>query len=321
MDLKTHEWKPKMLDEVEKVLDSELKYSDEKKGVACQSIDFEQEAGYPKQDARFLDLSIRGLCTDVYGKVHDIDKGLMTVAIERHVDEVSAATGATLYKVGNVQFFKRDRNKLNLIIIPISLGLVTLLFVLTFILRQLRYKQKRRHILNELQKKKEAGDKKSQTIANVDPHANETQRLLQLDPTVVGSASDTLGSPKDFTNEQYPSSGRNNRDSERSSPSRDNRQGYNDTSFQNQRSLRTSRERMQPPYDSEQGDMIPMREQQPRTVIRTIRDDGSQPYYQRNDDPSLNFVPIPIQVERSGPQQRHVPPPYHSDPYYRHENS
>ena len=40
--------------------------------------DFEQEAGYPKQDARFLDLSIRGLCTDVYGKVHDIDKGLMT---------------------------------------------------------------------------------------------------------------------------------------------------------------------------------------------------------------------------------------------------
>ena len=40
--------------------------------------DFEQEAGYPKQEARFLDLSIRGLCTDAYGKVHDIDKGLMT---------------------------------------------------------------------------------------------------------------------------------------------------------------------------------------------------------------------------------------------------
>lgn len=182
-----------------------------------------------------------------------------------------------------------------------------------------RYKQKRRHILNELQKKKDSGEKKSQTIANVDPNANEKQRLLQLDPTVVGSASDTLGSPKDFTNEQY--SGRNNRDSERSSPSRDNRQGYNDPSFQTQRSLRSSRERMQPPYDSEQGDMIPMREQQPRTVIRTIRDDGNQQYFQQNDDPSSNFVPIPVQVERSGPQQRYVAPPYHSDPYYRHGNN
>lgn len=39
--------------------------------------DFEQEAGYPKQDVRFLDLSIRGLCTDEKGKVHNIEKELI----------------------------------------------------------------------------------------------------------------------------------------------------------------------------------------------------------------------------------------------------
>jgi len=39
--------------------------------------DFEQEAGYPKQDFRFLDLSVRGLCVDERGKVHTIDKQLM----------------------------------------------------------------------------------------------------------------------------------------------------------------------------------------------------------------------------------------------------
>lgn len=39
--------------------------------------DFEQEAGYPKQEARFLDLSIRGLCKDDYGKLHNIEKQLM----------------------------------------------------------------------------------------------------------------------------------------------------------------------------------------------------------------------------------------------------
>ncbi|UJR10397.1 hypothetical protein I4U23_014600 [Adineta vaga] len=321
MDLKAHEWKPGMLDRFEKVLDAELKYSDEKKGVECKSIDFEQEAGFPKQEARFLDLSIRGLCTDIYGKVHDIDKTLMTVAIERHIDDVNVATTATIYSIGNVQLFKRNRNKLNFIIIPIAVGLTIFLFVLTFVLRQLRNKQKKRHILSELQKKRDAGNKKAQTIANVDPHANEKQRLLQLDPTVVGSASDTLGSPKDFTNEQYTTQGRNTRDYESSSPSRDNRQGYNDQSFQNQRSLRSSRERMQPPYDNEHSDIIPMREQQPRTVIRTIRDDGNHSSYHPQEDTSVNFVPIPVQVERSGPHQRYVPPPYHSDPYYRHTNS
>lgn len=62
------------------------------------------------------------------------------VAIERHIEEVSAVTGgATVYRVGNVQFFKRDRNKLNLIIIPISVGLTLLLIGITFFLRHLRF--------------------------------------------------------------------------------------------------------------------------------------------------------------------------------------
>jgi hypothetical protein len=32
------QWKPAVLDKVEKVLDAELKYTDEKKGVACKSM-------------------------------------------------------------------------------------------------------------------------------------------------------------------------------------------------------------------------------------------------------------------------------------------
>jgi len=66
------------------------------------------------------------------------------------------------------------------------------------------------------------------------------------------------------------------------------------------------------PTNQYEQEMMPMQEQQPRVVVRTIRDDGNQ---------SSGFVPIPIQVERSGPHQRFVPPPYHSDPYYRHGNS
>ncbi|CAF0890416.1 unnamed protein product [Rotaria sp. Silwood1] len=351
MDLKVHEWKPDMLDKLEKTLDAELKYSDDKKGIQCRSIDFEQEVGYPKQDARFLDLSIRGLCKDDNGKVHNIDKQLMTVAIERHVDEVQAVTSGTVYRVGNVQFYKRDRNKLNLIIIPISVALTILLFVVTFVLRRLRRAQKRRHIVSELEKKKGANTKQDPTtVANVDPLAKENERLLQLDPNVVGNASDTLGSPKEFTNDQYPSTSRTNpsaSDYNREykgapiTPPRENRTlNYNqdnDTSFQNQRSTRPDRERMyapyenetrflpsqsQPQYEQQYPDMIPMQEQQPRVVVRTIREDGNQPsYYQKYEEPPTRFVPIPVQVERSGPHQRFVPPPYHSDPYYRHTNA
>jgi hypothetical protein len=194
-----------------------------------------------------------------------------------------------------------------------------------------RYGQKRRHIMTKLQEKKETEAKKLQTIANIDPHASEKQRLLQLDPTVVGSASDTLGSPKGFTTEQYSSAPRNNNSNQGGPPpipSKDNRPPYNrddDPSVQNQRSK--SRERIQAPYENQsrfptnqyqyerdQPTMIPMQEQQPRVVVRTIRDDD-------RDQPSSTFVPIPVQVERSGAHQRFVAPPYHSDPYYRHGNS
>lgn len=259
---------------------------------------------------------------------------VFAVAIERNIDAVNAATGATVYRVGHVQFYRRDRNKLNFIIIPISVAIVVFLFVLTFVLRRLRFvghaldvlvhlrrefrdAQKRRHIVAELEKKKGAESKKA-TTANPDPRSDERDRLLQLDPTVVGSASGTLGSPKDFTNEQYSGPARTTRDV-RSANSAGN--------FDSQRSLRSSRERMQSPYDQEQRfpphqydaehpDMIPMREPQPRTVIRTIHGDGSP----QRDEPGVAFVPIPVQVERSGPHQRHASP-YHSDPYYRHGNS
>jgi len=130
-----------------------------------------------------------------------------------------------------------------------------------------------------------------------------------------------LGSPKGFTTEQYSSPSRNiSREYQGAPPpvpSKENRPPYDDTSFQNQRTNRSSRERMQVPYENQprfpttdDPDMIPMQEQQPRVVVRTIRDDGNQ----------SSFVPIPVQVERSGPHQR-FPPPYHSDPYYRHGNS
>jgi hypothetical protein len=199
--------------------------------------------------------------------------------------------------------------------------------------------QKRRHIEAQLKIKRSTDGKKAQTVANVDPHATEKQRLLQLDPTVVGNASDTLGSPKEFTQEQRssptrknPSGSGVNRDNQGGAPppipSKENRPPYysrdDETSFQNQRATRSSRERMHPPYENEsryqsqQPDMIPMEEQQPRVVVRTIPGDGSQQSY---DQPSSTYVPIPVQVERSGPHQRYVQPPYHSDPYYRHVNS
>jgi hypothetical protein len=278
------------------------------------------------------------------------------------MDAVNAVTGASVYKVGHVQVFKRDRNMLNLIIIPVSVLLIIILIIVTFVLRSVRfvnlfidffffiylvfffryrYKQKRRHIESELQKKRDNSGKKAQTIANVDPHANEKQHLLQLDPTVVGSASDTLGSPKEFTSEQYPSPSRNNNNREYQGgqpppvPSKQNRPPYynrdDDTSFQNQRS---SRERIHVPYENqprfspnqyeqEHPEIIAMQEQQPRVVVRTMRDDRNQPSYsQQHDEPSsVSFVPIPVQIERSGAHQRFVPPPYHSDPYYRHNNA
>ncbi|CAF4571936.1 unnamed protein product, partial [Rotaria magnacalcarata] len=70
--------------------------------------------------------------------------------------------------------------------------------------------------------------------------------------------------------------------------------------FDNEARLLPSRS--QPQYDPNYPDMIPLQEQQPRVVVRTIRGDGNQlSYYQQQEDPSTKFVPIPIHVERSGP--------------------
>lgn len=291
------------------------------------------------------------------------------VAIERRIAEVNAAAGAVVFRVGDVQFYKRNRNELNLIIIPIAVGFILFLFILTFVLRRLRFvhrcirtaptpytipyrnSQKKKHILAELEKKKEAGAKKGLTTANQDPNSSERQRLLQLDPTVVGSASSTLGSPKEFTHEAHPSPKRNNpnvggfnREYQGGAPpipTKDNRAPYynrdDDGSYPTQRSTASNRDRAQALYENEprmvptqsqyaydppHPDMIPMQDHQPRVVLKTIRDDGNQPsYYPPHGEPSSAFVPIPVQVERSGPQQRFVPPPYHSDPYYRNSNA
>jgi hypothetical protein len=211
-----------------------------------------------------------------------------------------------------------------------------------------------------LHKKREASQKKAMTMPNIDPYANDKQRLLQLDPTVVGNVSHTMGSSKEFTNEQYSASNRNkivNANDHRSYtrqqhdapvpppiPSKENRAPYykrdDDASFQAQRSLKSSRERMhvlvenEPRFapthvphhhEPEQFDMISMQEQQPRVVVRSIRDDSNRStYYQQQtpyDDSSPTFVSIPVQIEHSVPHQRFVSSPYHSDPYYPHVNS
>lgn len=214
-----------------------------------------------------------------------------------------------------------------------------------------RNSQKHRHIVSELQKKRETALKKAQTIPNIDPHANDKQRLLQLDPSVVGNVSDTLGSPKQFTKESSPI--RNNISDHRVAnrdhqeipppiPSKENRRPYNnrdgEIAFQNQRALKSSRERIhvpqedekrfsqshsQHPYDSRHEEMFSMREQPPRVVVRSVREDDNYPIYhsQTYDDPSRTFVSIPVQVEHSSLHQRYMPPPYHSDPYYPHSNS
>ncbi|CAF1147277.1 unnamed protein product [Adineta ricciae] len=357
MDLRLNEWKLDTLNKMERALDAELKYTDEKKGTACKSIFFEQEIDYPKQDARFLDLSIRGICIDDQGARHPIAKELITNAIIRRLDEVNRAVHAHVYRIGNVKIYKRNRNKLNLIIIPSSIGFIALLFVLTFFLRRMRNSQKRRHIITELEKKREASVKKAQTMPNIDPLANDKQRLLQMDSTVAGNVSNTMGSPKEFTNEQNTTPTRStnpstasdhrlyNRDYQGTAPApnKDNNRTsqYNrdeDSTFSNQRSLKSSRERMHVPFESDSHfvpthsqysyepqypEMLSMHEHHPRVVVRTIRDDGNYQNYQTQsyEDPSKTFVSIPVQIEHSSPHQRFVPPPYHSDPYYPHVNS
>ena len=115
--------------------------------------------GYPKQDARFLDLSIRGICTDLKGKEHAIEKDLITSksrsylshcifsrllsseAIIRRKDEVNSVISTVVFSIGDVQLYERNQNKLNYIIIPVSVSFVILLFVMTFFLRRMRFVQ------------------------------------------------------------------------------------------------------------------------------------------------------------------------------------
>ena len=63
---------------------------------------------------------------------------LLLVAIERKIDEVNAVMSGTVYKVGHVQIYKRHRNTLNLIIIPIALVFILVLLGITLFLRRLR---------------------------------------------------------------------------------------------------------------------------------------------------------------------------------------
>ena len=210
----------------------------------------------------------------------------------------------------------------------------------------------------ELQKKREASQKKALTIPNLDPHANDKQRLLQLDPTVVGNVSHTTGSSKELTEDKFAQPNRQQtanandqrtyarqqQDAPPPIPPKDNRAPYykqdDETAFQTQRPLKSSRERMHVPFENEARfspnhvqyhhepehlDMLPMQQSQPRVVVRSIRDDGSFPsYYQQQtqyQDSSPTFVSIPVQIEHSVSHQRFVPPPYHSDPYYPQVNS
>jgi hypothetical protein len=52
---------------------------------------------------------------------------------------VSETIRATIFRIGNVQLYKHNRNALNFIIIPISVGFVLILAILTFVLRRVRF--------------------------------------------------------------------------------------------------------------------------------------------------------------------------------------
>jgi hypothetical protein len=156
-----------------------------------------------------------------------------------------------------------------------------------------------------------------------------------------------MGSSKEFTEEKYTSPTRsaitNSGDHSVSNleyqglppppkPTKENRLAYSnredDTSFQPQRPLKSSRERMPVPYENESRfspghSQYQYEPQQPRVVVRSVRDDDNHPtyYQQQREESSKTFVSIPVQIEHSNPHQRYVPPPYHSDPYYPNVSS
>jgi len=76
---------------------------------------------------------------EIFARIFIFEISFFLVAIERNMDAVNAVTGASVYKVGHVQVFKRDRNMLNLIIIPISILLIIILIIVTFVLRSVRF--------------------------------------------------------------------------------------------------------------------------------------------------------------------------------------
>jgi hypothetical protein len=199
-----------------------------------------------------------------------------------------------------------------------------------FLFFSFRNQQKREHIISELQKKREVSQKKTlnlpMTMPNIDPFANDKQRLLQLDPTVVGNVSHTMGSSKQFTNEQYVSRKTNhvppltttndqrtfNRSTKQNDgvdddvpppiPPKDNRAPYykreEENPFASQRPVKTSQERTYVPFENDtrftpthgqQIDMVALQEKQPRVIVRSIRDEENfSPFYhqQTNFDDS-----------------------------------
>ena len=60
-------------------------------------------------------------------------------AIVRLKNEVYRATSLVFYRIGDVQLYERDKNHLNLIIIPASIGFIVFLAILTFCLRRMRF--------------------------------------------------------------------------------------------------------------------------------------------------------------------------------------
>ncbi|CAF1265816.1 unnamed protein product [Didymodactylos carnosus] len=334
---------------------------------------FEEEKLSAKQDGRFLTVKLRGKCTEQSGKVHEIEKIIMIEALLRHTTEIEAITRSRLIKIDSIQVYERNRDSLNLIIIPTSCSVIILLAIVTFGLRSIREKQKRRHIEGELEKRRTAKQRAANS-ANSDPNAGEKQRLLQPEP-LVGRASDTLGSPKEFTNDRddprltrpfRQDTNANNRiytqdsptiidirsdpastggsyyrqpsDERMSRPYRDEQVQYRDeidgrSSRQDPQPMRSSRERMQNPYNdnpahrfSPNHDEILMTERDqmyqamppsaymvtnlPRVVVRSVHADADfasyhpQQQQQHHHQDETMFVPIPVQIERGGVHAR-----------------
>ncbi|CAF0880161.1 unnamed protein product [Didymodactylos carnosus] len=351
MDIKLSEWKPSYADRLEQALDSELAYINDKKGVDCKAIDlsssdFEEKHEAAVQDGRFLTISLLGKCTEPSGKVHPVEKAIMIEAIIRHTDAIRQITGATLIKIDDIQIYKRDRNFLNLIIIPSACGFILLLGILTFGLRFIRERQKRRHIVSELKKR---GPSKARAANKNEPNSDEKQSLLPREP-IAGKESDKIGSSKQITHERddsragrssRPDTSANNRrpiqdpphisnvsndptaggnyrpdfDERMSRPNRDERVPYRDTmdgrsSRQDPQFIRSSQERIQTPYDNRTRRFSPNRDE----LHMTERDH----MHRSMPPPSYLDANPPRVVVRSVPADADFVPYYRQQQYHQH---